>query len=1037
MPHAVLPVGVALLVTIALCGVASESAGAGRATVVLSPQRGQKVSTAPLWVRVRAARAEALSVQLNGRPIGGEFSASQRGVRSLQVSASYGLQYGVNLLRARVGRGRTATVRFRVRSDGPLAGAGLDRRVAAGDEVVLDGRSSRRAGRAGRARLRYRWDVLHVPRLSRVPVDPSRTAANRAAPRVPGLGDGATARPRLLTDAPGLYTLKLTVRSGRKTGVDFVDVRADPPPVAYVSTSVRMGDIYGVRVDGPGATAAFYPGEPKQKWLQIVVLKRSDLTEVSNTNYDCPAADLGHGDTVPKECVDRVRAALQKLPDCTAAKPAECTIVIAVSQPTINGDPLSQAPVGLFQALGPRLGVRPWAWWDDGSVHRGTFSAIGVPGRPQDEVQHVAADQNQPGTASISGSLVRDNDGNYGFVAAPRSFSTEATGSDALHNVVEIAGRRFVQARPAGGRGGFQVVVADPDSLQGKSYWFETSGVPDQAAAFKALQDLDTLLKKVNADGAQPFSKPALVVVASRGIPRIAPVAGVGPHNVLWSNVATQIERLGGTRTAFLSVMDPALAHEDRLASYTLLGRAASAFGSGEETTGPGTATGPGANGSPITGTVARRAAYYAYAPETPVLAGAGSGDDGPNGAAQLTQLAVAPPSHWPDAGKPGVSAAIKWLGQVVLGTDEPRSQYWTLPYSATRWSEIAASFAKQTYPPKAAFTAQDLATAQAELDREIGWLITTHEYTAELAAPFQRSAIASWADLQSIAANIAGRVGISPEAKVRAQANAVFDFARKSAKELPLIGKVFAFSDEVYDFAAEIAKIQGEAADSEFAVKVGEAGKQLAERLTSTQDFLDGQLPNAIASDYTSLKTVGTCASVVREEFKDCPDHAAWEYTQDDQREAARVVRSGASIAAYGTLLPAKYRLYRLPQHWRTSANTGFGGIELFACHKPFADEPATGQFAKPIFRSTTSDRSQDIYELYALGFTTGDGTVTSPYLMNVPKASVTDALFGTGDAQLGADPETFFARFFQPERLLDYPEQGLTPDWYSECGD
>ena len=329
--RASLSLGVALLACIGVVGVAAAGAGAGSAAIVLSPQRGQQVLAGPLWVRVRAATGEALSVQLNGRRIGGEFSTSQRGVRSLQVSASFGLQYGVNVLRARVGRARTVTVRFRVRANRPLAGAGLDRRVAAGDEVVLDGRSSRALGGAGLSQLRYRWDVLRVPRSSRVPRGRARAAALGATRPAPGLLGGATARPRLVTDAPGLYTVKLTVTSGGRVGTDLVDVRADPPPVAYISTRARVGDIYGVKVDGPGRTAAFYPGEPKQKWLQIVVLDRNDLTLVSNTNYDCPAVDFAGGDTVPRSCVDRVQDALRKLPDCTTAKPAGCRLVIAVS----------------------------------------------------------------------------------------------------------------------------------------------------------------------------------------------------------------------------------------------------------------------------------------------------------------------------------------------------------------------------------------------------------------------------------------------------------------------------------------------------------------------------------------------------------------------------------------------------------------------------------------------------------------------------------------------------------------------------------
>jgi hypothetical protein len=1035
----VVVVGLGVLVVLGVRGGVAGAAGGVRTGVVLSPQPGQFVPAGPLWVRVRAAVGVGLRVGLNGRGIGGEFSGSRQGVRSLQVSASFGLQFGANVLRVRVGRGRTSVVRFRVGSGRPLAGAGLDREVAVGDGVVLNGRSSRPLPGSNGRELRYSWAVIRTPRSSHVERGRSRStgiATRRNAPSAFRLVRGASARPLLITDAPGFYTVKLTVTGGGRVGTDFVDVRADPPPVAYLSTSAKVNGGYGVKVDGPGVSgAAFYPGD-STKWLQVVVLNRSDLTEISNTNYDCPQATDAFAFTVPQVCIDRVKAALSALPGCTTANPGACRLVIAVSQPTIHGSGRVQAPVGMFQALGPSLGVRPWSWWvSNESVGRGTFSAIGVPGRPQDVVQRVAADQNVAAPA-ISGSLVRDNEGNYGLVGTPRTFSTQAPGSDASQNVVEIAGGRFVAT--AGSRGGFQVVIVDPETLQGKSYWFETGTQAVGPDLLRTLDNMRQVIKRANDDGQAPFSKPPLVIVTSRGVPRIAQIDGLRPTDQTVANLAAEIERAGGTRSAFLSVMDPGVRHTDALASYTLVGRADSPFGSGEESTGAGTTTPPGLNSSPITGTMARSGPYDGLALQTPVLAGAGSGGDGPNGATQLTQLAVAAPSAWPETGKPGPTAAIKWLGQQVLGTNDPRAQYWTLPYSAANWDKISAEIAKQSYTSTPDFTAAELKGAQTELEQEIDWLITTHEYAADLAAPFQQSAFTSWADLQGIAATIAGDVQVSPEQKIAAQSLAVFDFARMALKEVPLVGKVFAFSNEVYDFAAQIAKIQGAPAESKFNTSVADAGKQLAERLTTAQGFITGQLPNSIVSDYARLKTVGTCASVVQADFQKCPtDHAAWQYTQNDQLEAAKTVRAGAATAAYGALLPAKYNLYQLLTHWRTTANTGYGGLEGIVCHAPFKDELPNGQFAKPIFRTTGPNHKLDLYQIYALGYTTGTGVITDPYVMNLPKANVTDGIFGTGAGQLGANPETFFDRFFQPDPGLHYPERDTFTAWSPLCGD
>lgn len=180
----------------------------------------------------------------------------------------------------------------------------------------------------------------------------------------------------------------------------------------------------------------------------------------------------------------------------------------------------------------------------------------------------------------------------------------------------------------------------------------------------------------------------------------------------------------------------------------------------------------------------------------------------------------------------------------------------------------------------------------------------------------------------------------------------------------------------------------------------------------------------------------MGTCTAKLETVWKDCPtDHNAWVLTQDDVAALASAIRTGSRIAAYGALLPAKYRLYALPQSFRALANKDYGGIEGIECRPPFMDAQPSGQFAKPITRSTGPDRTLDHYQLFVLGFTTGDGTLTSPYAMNTPRASVTDAIFGGGDGQLGVDQETFFSRFFQPDLALHFPAKDTVTEWKNHC--
>jgi hypothetical protein len=135
---------------VALLAPAEAGAAKGKRPVV-SPRPGQVVHSATALVRVRAG---ARAVRLNGKRIGGQLGDERRGVRALRASVSHGLKRGRNVLNVRRGK-RATTVRFRVRPDGPLVGAGLDRQVAVGGPVDLKG-LVRRASRWDRIRLAHR-----------------------------------------------------------------------------------------------------------------------------------------------------------------------------------------------------------------------------------------------------------------------------------------------------------------------------------------------------------------------------------------------------------------------------------------------------------------------------------------------------------------------------------------------------------------------------------------------------------------------------------------------------------------------------------------------------------------------------------------------------------------------------------------------------------------------------------------------------------------------------------------------------------------
>lgn len=220
--------------------------------LILFPNAGATLPPRSLTIRVRKpSGAKLASVRLNGRELTQDLRSRQR-IHRLRVSPSHGLKHGSNRLTVKVARPsgatRTRTVRFRVRRRGPLAAAGVDRRIDSGEELRLNGRRSRshlqRAEReaaiSSSAGLVHRWKVVGAPEGAR----PREVLEGRRSPR-----------PTFTAETPGKYRVRLTVEAtDGERGSDVVVVKADSttPHIDAVAAALRErspgteGKVWGI-----------------------------------------------------------------------------------------------------------------------------------------------------------------------------------------------------------------------------------------------------------------------------------------------------------------------------------------------------------------------------------------------------------------------------------------------------------------------------------------------------------------------------------------------------------------------------------------------------------------------------------------------------------------------------------------------------------------------------------------------------------------------------------------------------------------------
>lgn len=520
---------------------------------------------APVHARVRLAAGAKLRARLNGHRVGRELSRIGGRQLEAQLAADDGARFGRNRLTLtafdRSGHYQHLVRSFTIRRDRPLVGAGPDHRALAGAAVRLDGRSTR-AGSHG-ARLRLRWRIVDRPRGSKA-----------------SLRGGGGARPRLVTDRPGRYQVRLTAgelgppRERRRahaaaapvlspTSADTVTLAAQPD---VLPQGVQVKTIVSDEKPGIEVGSTFYPAqEPGSKgWVEMLVLDRATLEPVmvegnAVNTYAAEAAGLAS-----------LAAAVAKLSSDDLA------ILSGVGRPATLSP---QAQSSLVAALTGANGIG--ALLPDGaaSLRFGNWSAIGVPGTLPGTAHQCVNTYCwiHPGAVpgGMYGFLQLDLKKNFAFnwPATSYTFDTAAAGSSSTANVMQVAfgenAPEIYGSAPVNGPG-FHLLVLDPGTLveRGNYTYAAMVGSAGSCGGSGCLQDLQGELQQIAAN-----PNPGLVLLTSFGRPTVNSAQG---PNATWNAIARTLSGMGANPWVLLGL--------DGRGDYTLVGL-----------TGLGALEGPGA----------------------------------------------------------------------------------------------------------------------------------------------------------------------------------------------------------------------------------------------------------------------------------------------------------------------------------------------------------------------------------------------------------------------------------------------------------
>ncbi len=1074
----------AIALVMVLSGTATaQAAGSG---VILKPKAGGIVQAKPLQVKLRVGKAGVQRVTLNRTVITREFKGEKGAVRKVVAGASHGLRHGSNRLRVVLragGRRKVGTVRFRVVGRRPIAGAGRDRHLTVGHISLLNGLRSRAHRRGGRG-LHFSWKVVRAPQGSdlRHRLFPGAAMADVSRPRA-RFRPQAKPRPRLLADAPGVYAFRLKVRDRNGlTGTDRVRITVDPLPAVQIDTMATEGekDAPGIRVGDQ-----FYPGA--RDWAQIVVIDLSNLELKLNKSYDCPAATglKADDDNKVAGCLAQVDKDIRPF-----YKQSKRFAIIATNHPpaerTVADTPAwnTQPPVGLDKAL-TLFNVNTSRWSPKhGTIRRGRISVIDLtPGGGNfRDVRRVYRGFKYLDSVNrigrITGRLAVGPDGLYGYQPTdPIRVDTQpARGSVAGQSRISVGDKAFTLPT-SGARGGFHILALDADDptreFDGQQAFFATG-----SAGFDPVTE-NTMRTRLEAMLAflrrQAQRDDRIVIVATRGNPAMKLTAGSPQaddvNNIIFE-IVNELERLGATRNAVMPVFYSHLKYGGH--SYALIGGGGRGI-DGQVRRDRGTEISSdevAGVGAPSKVRVGFDLSRVYNDNEYGILNDTLPGEASELGA-KLTELINDPSSQWPEAGNSARTAAIRQIGRDVFSTPSPRTRYWTVPYSFETWTSDQKAIEKYCDKAKPAdgTNAAALEWACGELSDEIDWLTTINGRMRAIALPFRSQSVSSWAELAAVTNDIRTQVGLGESdaaRKTRSDVKLGLEMSLNVASKLPEVGEAFEAIQFLYEIASSAVEMGVTENDDEgeFESTVGQTGKDLVRRMNAFQAMIDSQMPDELVSDYRKLRTAGLCLAG----RKECSsaygeDPGDWQITKKQLDGAAEAFPYGMRATAYGALLPARYTLWRIrdarydtgqpveTERWLhgptigqpcpadTFKQSAVGSVVALGTFYPFAEAVPQGYLDRRVYVDAPRNRSgqwlhgrTNLWDDLGLGYITGGGVVGNLYEMHVPTEKALSPLFDEVDPAnlaaggLGADPETFYMRSFNPVPLGGKGGEGTT---------
>ena len=886
------------------------------------------------------------------------------GVRSLQTSVSQGLRRGPNLLQVRVrkssGGWAKTTVRFKLITHRPLAGAGADRRVVVGEAVHLTGAdlghvfgAAHRSASAAAAGLH--WTVAGRPRNS----------------PLPALSNADTTTPTFTPEVPGPYTFRLGVRGPHGTTSDTVTVDAVlRNPLVPVQTEDQQRGIPGIKVGDQ-----FYPEDTNAggfsgfPYWQVLVLDRKTLGLVSNTTYDCQP---------PTPCGSRNGRADALASD--VGRLDDTKLVIAALHPVqrlVGTDSLFQ-----FKSIGaPDL---------KGSfVHFGFASLIGVPGLPQGHAYSrlITGDHEAGNSGDMIGYLTPDQYFHYTFLPKGRvKFDTRVPGAG-VDNAMQVGATLYTTKLAA--VGGYHVVVLDPYSLALRDGGFFQTSSTDAGAATAADNEMTSFLRTKTRPG-------DVVLLASVNHPGEVPLNG-GADRTALRGLASAVASVGGTMDLFNRSGIKAGT------KYSLVGWGGAGEGKGQETS---TIKDPAPADGRLRGVLVPDSASL-FKPTV------SSAFDEPPEA--LADLLVESPSKWPLDGDAGAQKAITYIGSKEnrLGAD-PRASYWLQPYEQSDWVSLASVVRQLSYPGDGrGFTRAEFDDAQRELVQEMIWVGNVRAYLKNLAAPFAKEVLTSWSNLTVITDKI-------NEALKPPNDHTQMLVLHVMTGLLNISGLIATKALEVTAVTYEtglhfLAREPGGDSESSITAGAHELADDLITRLQHAQNSFQG-VGNIVVGDYEKLKTVGTLGGCSAS-AADCP--AEWQFSQEDQAKAATAVYKSVEAEYDQSIMKLAFPAYVLDprgNHRSYPDNQVSNNARSYRCRfntdqfiAPFRDESDAGQV-------TLLQELPDQYDVLALANLSDLGVFNhAPLVPSEAALGVLKRMFGPLGSSL--DPKAGGLGIYKPD--------------------